>query len=61
MNKDMESKLYMFMSKDEEREYFNNVCDRVINNPRYYLDNLETLNVFRVSFNTYKKEKSKDL
>jgi hypothetical protein len=59
MNKDIESKLYLFMTKEEEREYFETTCDKIIANPRYYLDNLENLNVFTVSFNNYRKRKVK--
>lgn len=58
---DMENKLWLFMSKDEERAYFNEVCDRIINNPRFYLDNLDDLSVFRCSFISYAPEKKKPL
>lgn len=43
------------MSIDEEREYYFTVLDKVIANPRFYLDNLEALHVFRCSFINYNK------
>ena len=33
-----------------ERDYFNEVCDRIIANPRFYLDHLDELDEFRVSW-----------
>lgn len=54
MTNDIESRLYKFMTPAEEAAYFHDVCELIINNPRYYLDNLETLNVFRVSWMRYK-------
>lgn len=53
---DSNNKLWMFMSIDEERAYFSEVCDRIISNPRFYLDHLEELSVFRVSWFKYKAE-----
>jgi len=35
-------------SDEEEREWFFDCCQRVINNPRFYLDNLDRLCTFRV-------------
>lgn len=63
---DTNNKLWMFMDINEEHCYFDEVCTRIINNPRFYLDNLNELNVFRVSWIKYKPEhkmfvKSKDL
>jgi hypothetical protein len=43
---DRENRLWVFMTEEEEKEYFFDVCDRVISNPRYYLDNLDDLFVF---------------
>lgn len=67
-NYDNENRLWYFMTAEEEHAYYNEVLDRVIANPRYYLDNLDTLFTFRVSFRKYKAEfkdlkdtKSKDL
>lgn len=37
-------------AKRLEKELYYEVLDRVIANPRYYLDNLDNLEVFRVSF-----------
>jgi hypothetical protein len=52
-NLDREDKLWFFMDKLEERKFFEEVCDRIIKNPRYYLDNLDELYVFKVSFIHY--------
>lgn len=43
----------------EEHKYYDEVLLRVINNPRFYLDNLDKLDVFDVSFlrKTVKKGK----
>jgi len=45
------------MTKGEEHEYFNSTLDLIIENPRYYLDNLNTLFVFRVSWSSGIKTK----
>ena len=47
------------LAKELEKEYYYEVLDRVIANPRFYLDNLDKLDVFRVSFlnMNHKKEK----
>lgn len=47
------------MTKEEELNYYNTVLDSVIQNPRYYLDNLETLDVFKVSFINYHKKRER--
>jgi len=52
--------LLQVMTKEEEHEYYDLVLCAVIENPRKYLDNLETLDVFRVSFINY-SSKEKDL
>lgn len=46
------------LAKVLEKEYYYNVLDRVIANPRFYLDNLDRLDVFWVSFlnSNHKKE-----
>jgi hypothetical protein len=41
------------MTKEEEHEYYDLVLCAVIENPRKYLDNLEVLDEFRVSFLHY--------
>jgi hypothetical protein len=41
------------MNKEEEREYYEAVLYKVMINPRYYLDNLERFDSFRVSFINY--------
>lgn len=45
-------------AKRLEKEYYYEVLDRVIANPRFYLDNLDKLDVFWVSFlnSNHKKE-----
>jgi hypothetical protein len=50
----------MFMTLEQEKQYFNDVCDRIIKNPRFYLDNLESLSVFRVSFLDYHDNRYKN-
>jgi hypothetical protein len=61
-NLDREDKLWLFMSLEDEYNYFYEVCDRIISNPRYYLDNLDELYVFKVSFIHYgPSRKKKDL
>jgi hypothetical protein len=40
---------YDGFTKSEEEAYFIEVCGRIIENPRFYLDNLERLFVFRMS------------
>lgn len=36
--------------KNAEKDFYNEVLDRVINNPRFYLDNLDKLAVFDTCF-----------
>lgn len=47
------------MSSDEERLFFEETCERIIMNARFYLDHLDdgTFWVYRVSFEDYKKTK----
>ena len=52
-----ESKLWMFMTREEEEAYYYETLDRIIANPRLYLDNLEYLKTFRVSFIQYNPRK----
>ena len=47
------------MEADQEREYYNQVLDRIIDNPRKYLDDLEFMDVFRVSFLNYSEKRRK--
>jgi len=54
---DIENRLFMFMTPEEEHAYYDEVLERVIRNPRFYLDNLDELSSFRVSFIGYKAEK----
>lgn len=56
---DKENKLCMFMDLDEQKVYYSEVLERVFRNPRFYLDNLDELSVFRVSFIKYKAERVK--
>jgi len=44
------------MELDEEKLFFDEVCNRIILNPRFYLEHLDNggLWVFRVSFLDYK-------
>lgn len=45
------------ISYEEELEFYDEILERVIKDPRYYLQNLEDLEVFRFSFIEFKKEK----
>lgn len=58
---DFENKLWMFMPDSEERCYYEEVLNRIIKNPRYYLNNLDRLHTFRVSFINYSYKKKKPL
>ena len=60
-NYDRENKLWLFMDYDSEKEYYEEVLQRVINNPRFYLNELDGLYVFRCSFINYKPGKTKGL
>lgn len=57
----IDSHLSKEMTLEEEYSFYNDVLDRVISNPRFYLDHLDdgTLSVFKCSFipYTYKKRK----
>ena len=44
-----------------EKAFYEETLDRVIANPRFYLDNLNVLPVFMVSFHHYKAVKSEGL
>lgn len=59
MKNDIESRLWMFMAPEDEKNYYYKVCGQIIHNPRFYLDNLESLHVFTVSFINYNKRKGK--
>ena len=45
----------------EEKKYYLEVLEKVIANPRLYLDNLDNLQTFYVSFIDYSYKKSKGL
>jgi hypothetical protein len=45
------------MNLEEQKAYHAEVLERVIKNPRFYLDNLDKLSVYRVSFIEYKADK----
>ena len=45
------------MDREEEERYYNEILERMIRNPRFYLDNLEDLYLFRVSFRYYYPER----
>lgn len=47
--------------KTLERRFYEDTLDRVIANPRFYLDKIDVLPVFMVSFHHYKAVKSEDL
>lgn len=49
------------MTLAEEKEYYEETLNRVISNPRFYLDNLDELYVYRVSFINYEYQKPKPL
>ena len=52
MNKESNSDyLGDIMTPLEQADYFNTVCYRVIHNTRYYLDNLDRFDTFRMSIN----------
>jgi hypothetical protein len=44
-------------NEEEERAWFYDCCNRVINNPRWYLDNLDYLPTFRVKYKQLFPEK----
>lgn len=54
---DRDNELYLFMSAADERAYYDEVCERIIRNPRWYLNNLSELSEFRVRFENYKPRK----
>lgn len=39
----------------EESEFYEEILDRIIHNPRFYLNNLDDLEVFKFSFIYYKR------
>jgi len=41
------------MTAEQERAFYDNILQRVFCYPRYYLDNLDYLDTFRVSFLEY--------
>lgn len=49
--------MYPDMTDEEEQEFFNEVCFRVIHNTRWYLDNLDDLWVFEVSWGNYTQKR----
>lgn len=53
----IENRVGYFMSKEEEEEFYQETLRRIIHNPRFYLDNLDDLHVFRLSSVEYKAEK----
>lgn len=53
---DLANKLWEFMTYQEEKDYYAEILQRVYLDPRYYLDHLDDLRVFRVSFLYYKPE-----
>jgi hypothetical protein len=59
MIRDVYLKKNLGMSDEEERDFYFEVLDRVIRNPRFYLDHLDNrgLWVFRVSFLDYKTKR----
>lgn len=46
------------MTKEQERIYYESVLERVIENPRFYLDNLDTCDIFKVSFINYSRKRN---
>lgn len=52
-------KKFTDMTIEDEVEFYNEVLDRVISNPRFYLDHLDNrgLWVFRCSFLDYKTKR----
>lgn len=49
------------MSLEEQKAFYKENLARIINNPRYYLDNLEELDVYLVSFINYQSSDAKSL
>lgn len=49
----MSMKLRDFMTLEQERIYYAETLARVINNPRFYLDNLDDLDVYYTSIHNY--------
>lgn len=43
--------------QEMERKIYSEILDNVINNPRYYLDNLDNLSVLSISFINYNQKK----
>lgn len=41
---------------EEEAEIYDYLLQEVLNNPRYYLDNLDSFTLFRVTFGNYDNE-----
>lgn len=52
----LENRLGYFMTREQEEAFYEEVLQRVILNPRFYLDNLDDLHVFRLSWVEYKPE-----
>jgi hypothetical protein len=50
-----ESIQLVFDSREEEQAFFDECCERIRKNTRWYLDNLETLTQFRVNWENYHK------
>jgi hypothetical protein len=46
------------LSRSEQESAYNDCLQRVLDNPRYYLDNLERLDEFKVNWKNYKKWKT---
>ena len=59
MKKDKLPDIYEDITIEEEHLMYDEVCQRIINNPRFYLDNLDNLWVFRTSFISYYYKKRK--
>lgn len=49
------------MTQAEEIDYYSEILERVFRNPRYYLDNLEQLVTFKVSWCNYHRNKTPSL
>lgn len=58
---DKENDLRWFMTLEEQKNFYKENLERVIKNPRYYLDHLEELDVYLVSFINYQSSDKKSL
>lgn len=56
----IENRLWLCMTYEEEKRFLDEVYERVKRNPRFYLGNLDKLDMFRTRFKNYKPYKEYD-